>query len=422
MDRGGRSATVSRPGATQRPGARHLDLEPFDGHHRRGCPVERPAQPTERDRTRTERRPGVRHDRLEVDAPGVPLPGQNDEQHAVGRQDDQERAGQRLLAQPGRVVLEVMETEPVAGEALEQPRGEPEQPDLLRRGGLGREVVGVVGMAARGLDLVGVAVAPDAALAEQPVGRAPREQEEQRCPPAETEEDQRRRDAAEEHGQPLGDEVHVHEHRRAGPSEVEVARRGQVVGEVAALEVADTFRAEGRGHQPVVEHGAEVMAEQRADDLVQRRGDLRRDEHDTEGDQGCGQVGAVLDAPDEEPGGDRQAGGDQRAHQQDQPPRGGEPGHRSGQDEEEPGGRACAHAREHPRRQRWPRGHPRTGGRHPPGSSVCTDYPPSAPSRAARWVRSGSLSQSSTARARSARASSVRPTLASSSPRTPGSR
>ena len=40
-------------------------------------------------------------------------------------------------------------------------------------------------------------------------------------------------------------------------------------------------------------------------------------EHDAEGDQGCGQVGAVLDAPDQEPGGDGQAGGDQRAHQQD---------------------------------------------------------------------------------------------------------
>ena len=52
---------------------------------------------------------------------------------------------------------------------------------------------------------------------------------------------------------------------------------------------------------------AEVVAEQGADDLVERRGDLRDDEHDAERHQGCGQVGAVLDAPDEEPGGDRQA-------------------------------------------------------------------------------------------------------------------
>ena len=53
-------------------------------------------------------------------------------------------------------------------------------------------------------------------------------------------------------------------------------------------------------------------------------------EHDAERDQRRGQVGAGLDAADEEPGGDRQAGRDQRAHQQQQPPRGGEPGHRSG--------------------------------------------------------------------------------------------
>jgi hypothetical protein len=67
-----------------------------------------------------------------------------------------------------------MELEPMAGEPVEQPRREAEQPDLLGGGGLGGEVVGVVGVAAGGLHLVGVAVAPDAALAEQPVGRAPR--------------------------------------------------------------------------------------------------------------------------------------------------------------------------------------------------------------------------------------------------------
>ena len=333
------------------PARRHRRLERPDRHDRRGGTVECPAEPTERDRARPERRAGVGHDGLEVELSVVPLLGEQPEEQRVRRQHDHERAAERPLAEPGGVVLQLVEAEPVAGEPLEQPRRQPEQPDLLGGGRLGREVVGVVGVAAGGLDLVGVAVAPDAALAEQPVGRAPGGQQQERRPPGEPEQHEGGGDAAEEHHEPLGDEVHVHEHRRPGLSEVEVAGRGEVVGQVAALEVADAVGPERGRHQPVVEDAAEAVAEQGADDLVDRRGDLRDHEDDAEHDQRHGQVGARLERARR--GGRwrspaRRAPGSGRrssSHHAD-----GEPGHRAGQGDEEPGG-GGTEVGEHPRQR-----------------------------------------------------------------------
>ena len=214
----------------------------------------------------------------------------------------------------------------MAGEPVEQPRRQPEQPDLLGGGRLGGEVVGVVGVAAGGLDLVGVAVAPHAALAEQPVGGAPGGEQQQRRPPGEAEQHEGGGDAPEEHDETLGDEVHVHEHRRTGLSEVEVAGGREVVGEVAALEVADPVGTEGGPHQPVVEDAAEPVAGQGADDLVDRRRDLRDHEEDREHRERNGQVGTGLEAADQESGRDGQPRRHQGADDEQQPPHRREPG------------------------------------------------------------------------------------------------
>ena len=95
------------------------------------------------------------------------------------------------------------------------------------------EAVGVVGVALRGAHLVGVAVAPDArsraaASASPATRRRARSAPTRRTPTSTT----ARRDAADHLDQPAGDEVHRDRQRRAGHAEVEVARDGEVAGEL----------------------------------------------------------------------------------------------------------------------------------------------------------------------------------------------
>ena len=52
------------------------------------------------------------------------------------------------LAQPGGGVLELEQVAPLSGEPVDRPAGQPEQPHLLGRRGLDREVVGVRRVAA----------------------------------------------------------------------------------------------------------------------------------------------------------------------------------------------------------------------------------------------------------------------------------
>ena len=59
-------------------------------------------------------------------------------------------------------------------EAVDRPADQAEQPQLLAGRRIDGEPVGVVGVALRAANLVGVAVAPDPALAQQPVRREPR--------------------------------------------------------------------------------------------------------------------------------------------------------------------------------------------------------------------------------------------------------
>ena len=87
-------------------------------------------------------------------------------------------------------------------------------------------------MALRLADLVGVAVAPHPALAQQPMSRQPGGRKRQRGPPVEVGEKDGRTDADHEVDEPAGDEVHRDLERRAHHPEVEVARHREIGGEL----------------------------------------------------------------------------------------------------------------------------------------------------------------------------------------------
>ena len=99
---------------------------------------------------------------------------------------------ERAFAQPRRLPLELVEVAAPRGEPLDHPVGEAEQPHFLRGGRVDREAVRVVGVALRGAHLVGVAVLPHRALAQQVVRRHPRADEQRRRPPRVAEEQQAR--------------------------------------------------------------------------------------------------------------------------------------------------------------------------------------------------------------------------------------
>jgi hypothetical protein len=108
-------------------------------------------------------------------------------------------------------------------------------------------------MALRVLHLLGVAVAPDRALPQQPVRRRPGADHEERRPPSVREQDARLREAGHQLDQATGDEAHRDGHGGTGDAEVEVAGDGEVVGEVGRLEVAHAVRLDRRLQQPVVQ-------------------------------------------------------------------------------------------------------------------------------------------------------------------------
>ena len=86
--------------------------------------------------------------------------------------------------------------------------------------------------------------------------------------------------------------------RRAGDAEVEVARDGEVGGELGVLEVRDAGGAVRRGHQPVVEIRRGAAAEVGADREVQRREHLEEHEHDADrGERSGERARRVCTAP-----------------------------------------------------------------------------------------------------------------------------
>ncbi len=175
-----------------------------------------------------------------------------------------------------------MKARAAGDEAIDRPADQTEQPQLLAGGRIDREPIRVVGVALRAAHFVGVAVAPDPALAQQPVRRQPGAAEHDRRPPGVGGEDDGGREAGDHLDQAAGDEVHRDRQRRAGHAEIEIARDGEVVGQLRILEVAHAGRAHARVGQPVVEPGGRAIAEVGAHRLVDGIEHLEQDEDDAD--------------------------------------------------------------------------------------------------------------------------------------------
>ena len=106
--------------------------------------------------------------------------------------------------------------------------------------------------------------------------------EQQRRPPVEIGEQDRRADADDEVDKAAGDEVHRDVERRAHHAEVEVAGHRQVGGQLGALEVGDAGRRHTDGDEPVVEMRRHARAEVRRHDLMQRLRDQQQRERHTD--------------------------------------------------------------------------------------------------------------------------------------------
>ena len=169
---------------------------------------------------------------------------------------------QRPLAQPRRLVLQLVQPRAPGDEPIDRPAGQAEQPQLLAGRRIDRQPIRIVGVALRAADLVGVAVVPDRALAQQPVRRQPAAGEHERRPPGEGEQHDRRGEAADQLDQAAGDEVH-RDTTAAGPVMPRSKSRATVrsAGERRVFEVAHARRAHARFGQPVVEPRRRAIAE-----------------------------------------------------------------------------------------------------------------------------------------------------------------
>ena len=262
----------------QRAGGTHRRLEPQHRGDRGSRSVERPTESAERDHRHADGALHVDDGFPETDAAVGGGARQQPEHHDVRGDDEEHAPDDRTLAQTRRCVLQLVQAGAPGDEAVDRPAGEAEQPQFLARGRIHRQPVGVVGIPLRAAHFLGVAVAPDRALAQQPVRRQPRAREHDRRPPRVPGEDHGGGDAADHLDHAAGDEIHGDRQRRAGHPEVEVARDGEVAGERRILEVPHARRAHAGLGEPVVEPRGSAVAEVGADRLMNRAEHLKQHE------------------------------------------------------------------------------------------------------------------------------------------------
>ena len=308
----------------QRAGGSHRGLQPQYCRHRRGRAVEGPVQPTEGDQRRADSRLRVDDDGAQVEPAVDRGRRQHPERHNVRGGNDDHAQQHRPLAHLRRLVLQLVQEGATSDEAVDGPPGQAERPQLLGGRRVDRESVRVVGIALCRPHLVGVPIAPDRALLEQPVGRQPRTAEKKWCPPLEREQHARRRESTDHFGQSARDEVHRDRQRRSGHPQVELAGDLQIVRELGMLEVAHPRWRDARVGELVVEPGRGPVAEVGAERGVDGVEHLHEDEHHADRRQGRGQRITVLNGPDEDAHGDREARREQPPQHQHDPPQGGE--------------------------------------------------------------------------------------------------
>ncbi|MDY7101769.1 MAG: hypothetical protein S0880_11330 [Actinomycetota bacterium] len=292
--------------------------------HRGGRAVERPRPAAEGEGAHPERGLGEDDDGAEAHPTVERSVGQRPEHGDVGGDHHDDRGDDRALAQSGRLVLEVEQAATSGGEAVDDPALEPEQAHLLGRWRIDRESVGVVGVALGVAHRFGVAVPPDGALTQEPVGRQPGGNEQQRRPPREPEQHQGGGEPADHLHEPAGDEPDRHRQRRSGDAEVEVAGHRQVVGERRPLEVGDARRVGTRPHESLVQPPRGAAAEVGPDRFVERGEHLEEHEHDADRDERTGERPPALHGIDEKPGRDGEHRRRRPGHQHQRPPHHGE--------------------------------------------------------------------------------------------------
>ena len=250
--------------------------------------------------------------------------GEGEEHHQVGCDDEEQAPHDGAFAQAGGAVLQLEEPAAPLDEAVDGPAGQAEQAQLLGRWRVDSQAVGVVGVALRVADLVGVAVPPHRALPQQPVGCRPCPRE-QRCrPPPVGDEEQHGRHAADEIDEAAGDEVDVEVHGRPGHPRVELAGHGEIARQLGILQVAEAGGAGARDGEAIEQPGRHPAPQVGAHGLVHGREHLEQHEADTDEGDGAGDGVVVLDLTDQHPHGDGEHRREHAAQQEDHPPRGRE--------------------------------------------------------------------------------------------------
>jgi len=231
--------------------------------------------------------------------------------------------------------LQIVQARAAGPETLDRPCREAEQAQLLARRRVHGQAVGVLGVALRAAHLVRVAVAPDRALAQQPVRGQPGAREHDRRPPRVADEDHGGGETADHAHHAVRDEVHGDRERGPGHAQVEVAGDGEVAGEGRILEMAHAGRAHASLGEPVVEPGGGAVAEVRAHRLVDRAEHLEQDEHRPCEGERPPEGSAALHRADERAHRDREGRGQDPSEQERGPPGDGQGGVRLRQDGEE---------------------------------------------------------------------------------------
>ena len=328
----------------------HRRTEPADRGHRRGRAVQGPVEPPERDQADAEGDLREDHEAVQQQRARDDLVAEGTEDGHVREDHDDHAQRHRLLPQPGRPLLQLEQQPPSLDEPGHRPTGQPEQPQFLGRLRVNGEPVRVVGVPLGRADLGGVAVLPDSALPQQPVGRRPGQHQHDGRPPGEAGQHDGRGHPAHRADQTGRDEVEVEIHRRSGHPAVELTRGGQVVGQFGILEVADAGRIDTAVDQAFVEPGRQQIAEVHADRGQDRADDQHQHEDHADEGQGRGEPVAGLDGADRQAGRHREDGGQRTAEHQQDPPGGGEPGVGPGKRGEElpllPGPQPFDHAKD----------------------------------------------------------------------------
>ena len=251
---------------------------------------------------------------------------QRPEHRHVGGNNEQQTPNHRLLAQPRRFVLECVQSSAAVDETVDGPTNDAEQAHFLGGRRVNGEPKGVVGVALRTPHLVRVAVAPDPALTQQPVGCEPRASQDEGRPPRVGKEHNGARETTDHLHEPAGNEIHGNRQRWTGHPKIEVACDRELAGQVGILEVTNARWQYACLSEPIVEPCSGAVAKIGADRVVDRSEHLKQDEHGAGYRERAGQAVSALDRANEQTHGNGECRGQHAPQDEHEPPRRGEGG------------------------------------------------------------------------------------------------